>query len=68
MRNKRSNEIRTPRKGAKVGVRAILGTEIVAVVKQGDKVDTMSVQEFAAALYGEGTVCIVIPASGQADR
>lgn len=62
MRNKRSNEIRTPRRGAKVGIRAVVGQEPVALVKQGDKFDTLSVQEFAAALYGEGTTCVVIPA------
>ena len=40
MRKKRSNEIRTPRSGAKVGVRAVVGQEPVALVKQGDKFDT----------------------------
>ena len=39
MRNKRSNEIRTPRRGAKVGIRAVVGQEPVALVKQGDKFD-----------------------------
>ena len=48
---------------AKVGVRAVVGQEPVALVKQGDKFDTLSVQEFATALYGEGTTCVVIPAS-----
>ena len=50
MRKKRNNEIRTPRSGAKVGVRAVVGQEPVALVKQGDKFDTLSVQEFATAL------------------
>lgn len=63
MRKKRSNEIRTPRSGAKVGVRVVVGQEPVALVKQRDKFDTLSVQEFATALYGEGTTCVVIPAS-----
>ena len=63
MRNKRSNEIRTPRRGAKVGVRAVVGQEPVALVKQGDKVDTLSIQEFVTALYGEGTTCVVSPPS-----
>ena len=54
-------DIRTPRTGAKVGVKAYLNSEPVALVKQGKKMDTMSLQEFAEALYGEGTQCVVIP-------
>ena len=54
-------DIRTPRTGAKVGVKAYLNSEPVALVKQGKKMDTMSRQEFAEALYGEGTQCVVIP-------
>ena len=61
MRNKRSNEIRTPRLGAKVGERVMRGTEPVALVKSGETRDTMSLGEMAEALYGPGTQCLVIP-------
>lgn len=57
----RSNEIRTPRNGAKIGERVIRGAEPVALVKQGEKRDTLSLEEFAEALYGPGTQCMVIP-------
>lgn len=60
-RNKKSNDIVTPRAGAKVGERYKRETELVALVKQGSKMDTLSVPEFAEALYGPGTQCIVIP-------
>ena len=61
MRNKRSNEIRTPRLGAKVGDRVMRGTEPVALVKSGETRDTISLGEMAEALYGPGTQCLVIP-------
>ena len=60
-RKKKSNDVLTPRAGAKVGERLRRNTELVALVKQGDKMDTLSVPEFAEALYGPGTQCIVIP-------
>ncbi len=61
MRNKRSNEIRTPRLGAKVGDRVMRGTEPVALVKSGETRDTISIGEMAEALYGPGTQCLIIP-------
>ena len=61
MRNKASNEIRTPRHGARVGDRVLLGSEPVALVKQGNIKDTISLQEMAEALYGQGARCVVIP-------
>lgn len=63
-RNRRSNDVVTPRVGAKVGERCKRDTELVAIVKQGNKTDTLSVPEFAEALYGLGTQCIVIPPLG----
>ena len=63
MRKKHSNDIKTPRLGAKVGERVMRGPEPVALVKQGDTRDTMSVSEFAEALYGTGTQCLIIPPS-----
>ena len=62
------SDIRTPRAGAKVGVKAYLNSEPVALVKQGKKMDTMSLQEFAEALYGAGTQCVVIPFSSDQKR
>ena len=61
MRDEKSNEIRTARNGLKVGERAILKGEPVAFVKQGQRTDTLSLDEFATALYGPGTKCVVIP-------
>ena len=61
MRKVKNSEIRTPRRSAKVGERVMLGPEPVALVKQGKRLDTLSVEEFAAALYGPGTRCVVIP-------
>lgn len=60
-RKKNTNDVLTPRTGAKVGERRRRDTELVALVKQGSKMDTLSVPEFAEALYGPGTQCIVIP-------
>ncbi len=61
MRNKKSNEIRTPRHGARVGDRVMLGQEPVALVKSGNTSDTFSIGEMAEALYGPGTQCLIIP-------
>ena len=60
MRNRRSNDIRTPRLGAKVGERVMRGPEPVALVKCGETRDTISVGEFAEALYGPGIQCLII--------
>jgi len=61
MRKKRSNDIKTPRLDVKVGEKVMRGPEPVALVKQGGTKDTMSVSEFAEALYGTGTQCLIIP-------
>ena len=61
MRKNNRNDIRTPRYGAKVGERVMKGREPVALVKQGERKDTLSLEEFAIALYGPGTQCVVIP-------
>ena len=61
MKNNNRNDIRTPRCGAKVGERVMKGQEPVALVKQGERKDTLSLEEFAVALYGPGTQCVVIP-------
>lgn len=58
---KRRYEIRTPRQGAMVGTIGKIGEEPVAVVKQGKRVDTLSLEEFASALYGHKVKCVVIP-------
>ena len=57
----KENEIRTPRNGAKIGERVMRGAQPVALVKQGDRKDTISLEEFAEALYGPGTQCLLIP-------
>ena len=56
-----SNEIRSPRNGAKLGDKVMLGKEPVVLIKQGGKKDTMSVPEIVEELYGRGTKCIIIP-------
>lgn len=61
-RNRKSNDILTPRRHAKVGKRIISGAEPVALVGPENNKDTFSLQEFAEALYGPGTQCYVIPA------
>ena len=61
MKNGNINDIRTPRVGAKIGERVMKGREPVALVKQGGRKDTLSLEEFAIALYGPGTQCVVIP-------
>jgi len=53
-------EIRTPRQGAMVGTKAIVGDKPVAVVKQGKKVDILTLDEFASALYGQEVKCVVV--------
>ncbi len=61
MRNKKSNEIRTPRLGAKVGERVMRGSEPVMLVKCGNAWDTISMNELAEELIGPGTQCLIIP-------
>ena len=53
-------EIRTPRQGAMVGTKAMVGDKPVAVVKQGKKVDILTLDEFASALYGQEVRCVVV--------
>ena len=55
-----SNEIRSPRNGAKLGDKVMLGKEPVVLIKQGGKKDTMSIPEIVEELYGRGTKCIII--------
>ena len=59
------NEIRSPRNGAKLGDKVMLGKEpvvlTVVLIKQGGKKDTMSIPEIVEELYGRGTKCIIIP-------
>lgn len=61
MRKNNRNDIRTPRHGTMVGERVMKGQEPVALVKHGGRKDTLSLEEFAIALYGPGTQCVVIP-------
>lgn len=59
MKESKRNDLRTPRHGAKFGERIWRGGKPVALVKQGNKLDTLSVEEFAAALYGPGVRCTI---------
>ena len=59
--NKNTEDIRTPRNNVKIGEKVMRGTEPVALIKHGEKKDTLSLEEFAAALYGQGTQCMIIP-------
>jgi hypothetical protein len=54
MRNKRSEEIRTPRYGVKVGEKTMRGSEPVLLVKNGKVWDTISLGELAEALGKPG--------------
>ncbi len=54
-------EIRTKRQGAKVGTCVMIGQEPVALVKQGKKIDTITLDEFASELYGKKVTCEVRP-------
>ena len=60
MRQVKENEIRTPRQGAMVGTKAMVGDKPVAVVKQGKKIDTLTLDEFATALYGQDVKCVIV--------
>lgn len=58
---KNAEDIRTPRNNIKIGEKVMRGTEPVMLIKHGEKKDTLSLEEFAAALYGHGTQCMIIP-------
>ena len=53
-------EIRTANVGAKVGETVYVNQEPRALIKQGKKVDTISLDEFASQLYGKPVRCQVI--------
>jgi len=61
-RHDKSNDILTREKRVKVGKRVIKGAEPVALVGPEKRKDTLSLTEFAEALYGPGTKCLLIPA------
>lgn len=61
-RKKDSNDILTTRKQVRIGKKVYHGTEPVALVGPEQNKDTLSLNEFAVALYGPGTQCVVIPA------
>lgn len=57
MRNKHSNEIRTTREDIMVGTRTKdkrTGAPAARIKGKGDKYDTLTLQEFAEKLYGDG--------------
>ena len=57
----KQTEIRTPRNRVKIGEKVLRGGEPVALIRQGGKEDTISLEEFAEGLYGKGVQCMVIP-------
>ena len=67
MGKRKRNEIRTARHGLKVGERVMKDGEPVALVKQGERYDSFSLEEFADALYGPGTRCIIVPGKEAVD-
>ena len=52
-------EIRTVNAGAKVGDAVFVGNKPMALIKQGKKVDTISLDEFASQLYGRKVKCVI---------
>ena len=60
---KKDNEIRTPRSSVKIGERVMHGDRPVALIRQGGKADTISLEEFAEMLYGKGIQCMVFAPS-----
>lgn len=63
-RRKNSNDILTPNLNLKIGQVVCRGGELVAYIKRDGKADIFSLSDFAEALYGNGTQCIVIPPKG----
>ena len=62
MRNKKDNEIRTTKEAIMVGRRSTdkaTGVPAALIKGKGGKYDTLTVQEFATALYGEGTRVLI---------
>lgn len=52
-------EIRTVNVGAKIGETIYVNHEPRALIKQGKKVDTITLDEFASQLYGKAVRCEV---------
>lgn len=52
-------EIRTVNLGAKVGEAIYVNQEPRALIKQGKKIDTITLDEFASQLYGKAVRCEV---------
>lgn len=62
MRTKKNNEIRTTKEAIMVGTKIkdrVTGVPAALIKGKGDKYDTLTVQEFAVALYGEGTRVLI---------
>ena len=51
------NDIRTERLKAKVGEVIYIENKPHAVIKQGKKIDWISLDEFASQLYGRKVIC-----------
>lgn len=61
MRNKKSNEIRTRCNDVKVGDKVKRGHDTVLLVKNGKKMDTISINELAEELLEPGSQFLIIP-------
>lgn len=62
MRNKKLNEIRTAKEDIMVGTKVKdreTGVPAALIKGKGDKYDTITVQQFAEALYGRGTTVLI---------
>lgn len=62
MRNKKPNEIRTMNEDIMVGTKIKdrkTGAPVALIKGKGQKFDTMTVQEFAEQLYGEGIKVLI---------
>lgn len=62
MRSKKSNEIRTAKEDIMVGTKIKdreTGAPVAKIKGKGEKYDTLSVQEFAKALYGKDVEVII---------
>ncbi len=60
-RKRDGNDMVTQKKRVRYGKRVVKGMEPVALVGPENNKDTLTLAEFAEALYGEGTKCFIVP-------
>ena len=59
MRNKRTNEVRTPQTDTKIGDRVLIKGEPHLLIKQGQKTELLSAPQLVKAIYGKPVNCII---------